>query len=583
MKYVFFLFILLSFPGIVDAQPGTLDKTFGVNGKVLTSSATGYFDCKAAASQSDGSIITIGEVNFLDSNTNDFFAIKYSPDGIMDSSFGNKGIAIVKGSGFGQAVAVQGENKIIIAGYFFDLFGPYYINIARLNANGSIDSSFGTNGTIKTLAGENSHAIAIQPDDKILIEGYNKGNVLTLRYLSDGTPDASFGNHGVVETSFGSGVSSGNAIAVQPDGNIVVAGDGAGTTLFGRYKSDGSLDATFGKGGKVIADVTEGFDNVSDIALQQDGKIVAVGTMAILGDLFDSVSTIVLRYLPDGSLDKSFGNNGFTANKLPNNAALKAVVIQSDDKIVTCGKVDDETGTVAHFLVERYTKDGSIDSSFGNNGYQTTEMDYDDGANTVILQKDGKIVLAGSAYTGKTGPSEYAVALARYNNVGNTKQPLAIRIRRWLQHHGISWQMGNNIRYYAVQRSSDGIVYKEIAKLGNSSNTYEDATPLGKESYYRVVAIAKDGSRTYSNTVLIEESQQVKMFPNPVKDNLQLQGLASTGKTNISIIDVNGVVRIQATATGSTYSINTAMLQHGHYLVKLQHNGTITTLPFIRE
>ncbi len=583
MKQLFTLIILSSF-SLVQAQnqAGTLDKTFGTNGKVLTSSETAYLLCNAAAAQSDGSIITAGSVSFLD-QIGGFFAKRYSADGLPDSSFGNKGVAVVPGTGYGQAVAVQRDNKIIIAGYDFDLFGPHYITIARLNANGSIDSSFDTNGTIKTLAGENSHAIAIQPDDKILIEGYNKGNVLTLRYLSDGTPDASFGNHGVVETSFGSGVSSGNAIAVQPDGKIVVAGRTDEAILLGRYNSDGSLDQTFGKGGKVLTDIAVGVDNISDIVLQPDGKIVAAGTTDIPGDLEDSVYTAVLRYLPDGSLDKSFGSNGSTVNKRPANAALKVVALQNDGKIVTAGSIYDATATVVHFLAERYTKDGGIDSSFGDNGYTITAMDYSDAAKGVIIQGDGKIVLAGSTYNGKSGPSEYAVALARYYGDGNTKQPLSIRIRRWLQHHGISWQLGNNIRYYAVQRSSDGMVYKEIAKLGNSSNTYEDATPLGKENYYRLAAIAKDGSRTYSNTILIDETQQVRMFPNPVKDNLQLQGLATGGKTAVSVVDLQGNVRTTATAGGGSYSVNTANLTPGNYLLKLQHNGTVTTQAFVKE
>ncbi len=577
MKYVSAL-LMLFFAATVQAQnkAGTLDKTFGVDGKVLTSSETAYLICNAAAAQSDGSIITAGSVSFLD-QIGGFFAKRYSADGLPDSSFGNNGLAVVLGTGFGQAVAVQRDNKIIIAGYDADSFGPYYVTIARLNANGSIDSSFGTNGFIRTNVGDNSYAIAIQPDGKILIAGKDRIYMLTLRYLPDGTPDASFGNNGAVETNLGGRANAGKAISVQPDSKILVAGDRGDAILLVRYNRDGSYDEAFGNGGKVVSGFTNPYYTVNDLLLQPDGKMVVGGSTS---DAFDDVTTIIVRYQPDGSIDKGFGAEGFTVNKLANIASIKKIALQEDGKIIAAGSIYGDT--YAHFLAERYTRDGWVDSSFGDNGYTITPMDYSDAAKGLIIQGDGKIVLGGSAYNGKSGPSEYAVALARYNN-DNTKQPLAIRIKRWLQHHGISWQESNNIRYYAVQRSPDGIVYKEIAKLPNSSNSYEDATPINKESYYRLMAVAKDGSRAYSNTVLIDETQQVRMFPNPVKDNLQLQGLATGGKTAVSVVDLQGNVRATATAGGGSYSVNTTNLTPGNYLLKLQHNGTITTQAFVKE
>ncbi len=144
---------------------------------------------------------------------------------------------------------------------------------------------------------------------------------------------------------------------------------------------------------------------------------------------------------------------------------------------------------------------------------------------------------------------------------------------------------GNNIHYYAVQRSVNGITYKEIGRAAKKGgiNNYEDDASVAGNSYYRIAAIGWDGSRTYSNTVLIPDLQQAKIFPNPVRNNLQVQGLPANGKTNVSIVDWNGNVRNTATATGSNYSVNTANLNAGSYLLKIQHNGTVTTQAFVKE
>ncbi len=579
MKLLFTAFTILLF-SIAQAQnkAGTLDKSFGVNGKVLTSSATAYLDASAgAAATKEGNIIVGGSISSL-GEADGYFALKYSADGLPDSSFGNKGQAEIRGAGYGQAIAVQPDNKVVIAGYdFTDDDGAIFFTVARFNADGSVDTSFGEGGKIKDYSGTRAYDVAIQDDGKIVVSGEVRASYVTIRYLQDGKRDNSFGSNGVVITDFNS-VAVASANAIQPDGKIIVAGDDAQKLLLARYNSDGSLDQTFGAGGKVISKLSELINNATDIVLQPDDKIVVAGTAS---NSFD-YNIQLIRYLPNGSIDSSFGTNGIIIKKLENNSQANRVALQSDGRIVIAGFTIGNTN-YAQFLAERFNSDGSTDSTFGNNGYQVTAADISSTANGLIIQNDGKIVLAGGASNDKTGPAQYEIALTRYYGDGNTKQPLAIRIKRWLQHHGISWQLGNNIRYYAVQRSTDGITYKEIAKLGNSSNTYEDAAPLGKESYYRLAAIAKDGSRTYSNTVLIDETQQVRMFPNPVKDNLQLQGLATGGKTAVSVMDLQGNVRATATAGGSSYSLSTSNLTPGNYLLKLQHNGTTTTQAFIKE
>ncbi len=588
MRYVFFsLLLLLSFFSTIQAQnkPGTLDKSFGEGGRVITSFKDGSFQCYNAAKAPDGKIVTSGTF-YADRKNFGFLAVRYLPNGMPDYSFGDSG-KVVTNLGYDNqqpiGLAVQKDGKVIVAGYVVSSnFGDYTdIAIVRYNADGSPDQSFGKKGIVISDFGKNdyAYAAAVQEDGKIVIAGNNQRQYfLAARYLPNGTLDTSFGTNGAVITDMG-GLAYAYAVQIQPDGRIILAGNQNTIFALVRYLPDGALDKSFGSGGKVKTDFPSGTEGIEDIALQKNGSIVAAGKEE---NRFTNNMNLV-QYTPNGRLDSSFGTAGKTTLYFDDPYSLTAGVdIDNDGKIVLFGTISSDASIYRNIVVARFGADGTPDSSFADNGRQLTSFGIPSATAVAgFIDDNGKIVMAGLAVESETS-QELVVILARYNS--DTKdQPLAIRIKRWLQHHGISWQGSSNIRYYAVQRSPDGIVYKEIAKLLNTSNTYEDATALTGSSYYRLAAIAKDGSRTYSNTVLIDESAQVKMFPNPVKDNLQLQGLPSTGKTNISIIDINGVIRTQATATGSAYSINTAMLQHGHYLVKLQHGDTITILPFVKE
>jgi uncharacterized delta-60 repeat protein len=521
MKLTFTLIALFSFSLLNAQKAGTQDSSFGIDGKVITSSTRGYLDCIGGGLQSDGSIIAAGGVSSIYTGTDDYFAIKYSPDGKPDSSFGRKGIADLKGLGEAETIAIQKDNKIIVGGYSSDLFGTYYIITAgRFNADGSIDTSFGKHGSIQTDLGQGCGGIAIQSDGKILFVGRNNARVVTIRYLPDGILDKSFGNNGSVESSFGSSAYAGTAIAVQQDGKIIIAGYGGGAIVLARYNSDGSYDTGFGNNGKVISDITNGSEGVNDIVLQPDGKIVAVGTTySIFGD---TSRTIVLRYMQDGSLDKSFGTNGFNIYKLQTNAQFRSVTLQKDGKIIAAGIADDSTEVNGHFLAERYNTDGTIDSGFGSNGYQVTAMDQVDVAENVMLQQDGKIVLVGAAYdNSKSDPSQYEIALARYYNNDLTKKQIIVqKIRHYIQTHNAQ------------------------------------ATTLSA----------------------------VSIYPNPAQNVLHVEDL-STSPIKLTVVDFRGsiVVSRELSAVSGVYDLNIASLHAGNYLLKIEMNGEVVTKQFVKE
>ncbi|MEP6682697.1 MAG: hypothetical protein ABJA35_05525, partial [Parafilimonas sp.] len=463
MKTVFTLiifFLCLSVYSQNQNKAGRLDSSFGKDGKVLTSFSNSFPDCAAASTMNDGSIITAGTITFSNAvDTGGFLALKYSASGVLDTTFGNKGMSFIKGAGTGQAIAIQSDNKIIIGGYGAN-FSSSFITIVRLNASGNIDSTFGNNGIISTDDGQNCHDITIQKDGKILIFGEDNMSFLTMRCLTNGTLDQIFGVGGIVKTSFGGHPANGNAIAVDANGKIVVAGDDGESVLLARYNTDGTLDQSFGQEGKIVSNLTTHIDDIYDIALQSDGKIVATGASST----FNRSNVLLVRYLSNGSLDNGFGISGFVVSKLPYSSLSKRLVLQSDNKIVVCGYAINDS-IYGHFLIERYMSNGALDSSFNGNGYEITEMDQSDAANAILIQQTGKIVLAGSARETPPNPLVYLIALTRYDNDQSNKQAIITKIRHWLQHHnGIMWNKVNDINNYVVQRSYDGIHFKSIAR-----------------------------------------------------------------------------------------------------------------------
>ena len=421
MKTAFTLFIVCLFSYSSIAQPGTLDSSFGVNGKVITSRPKYSLQCSGVASQNDGSIIATGTTN------SGFFAIKYSANGVIDSSFGINGFASTnKILGEALSMAIQPDNKILIGGYYANMFSPYYLSIARFNSNGTIDSSFGNSGSLFISGETKCVAFAIQPDKRILIEGSdNKQNVLTMRLLPNGVIDSSFGINGVAPNFYGTG----NTIAIQKDSKIVVGGRTDIRLFFARYNINGSYDSSFGTSGKIFYDFAAGSDIINDLVLQPDGKIVAIGTTSSYWG--DTINDIVLRCLPDGSLDQSFGDAGLSKQNSINKPILRSVELQKDDKIVIGGSIGITANTVS-FLLERYATNGVLDSTFGTNGYATTTFDSINVAYSVFLQKDDKIVLGGIT---ETPEYQQEIALARYNNDGSKKQIIIKKIKHYAATH----------------------------------------------------------------------------------------------------------------------------------------------------
>jgi len=214
--------------------------------------------------------------------------------------------------------------------------------------------------------------------------------------------DPTFGTGGKVTTDFAGAGDGAAAIAVQPDGKLVVAGvatiNGNSAFALARYNSNGALDLSFGTGGKSTTDFGGRFERATSVALQGDGKIVVAGGSVIA--LFNDFA--VARFNSNGTLDTSFGTGGKVLTDFGVSAEADSVIVQLDGKIVVAGEANINGGY--NFELVRYNSNGTLDASFGTSGKVTTDVGLLDRgfsyarAKSAAVQPDGKIVLAGQAF-----------------------------------------------------------------------------------------------------------------------------------------------------------------------------------------
>jgi uncharacterized delta-60 repeat protein len=404
------------------AQIGSLDNTFNSNGKVITAIGNVQDYAKATAVQSDGKILVAGYST--DNNAHDNFAIvRYKTDGTLDTSFNHVGIVTttfpVNTQSRAYAMAIQSDGKILLAGER-DSLGLDFA-LVRYKTDGSIDSTFDFDGKVNTgfdsLSTDYISAIALQSDGKIVVVGasdVNGNNQFALaRYLSNGSLDSTFDTDGKLTTAIGTIGDNATGVAIQSDGKIVVTGVTTSPSFETEYATvrfnpNGTLDNTFGTAGKVITNMGNDFIiGPNDIKLQSDGKIVIAGN-ALFGANY---SIGLVRYTNAGALDNTFGTNGITTTDIGTGEAnARGLTIQSNGKIVVAGL--SFNGSDNDFAVARYNIDGTLDNTFGTNGITTTLFTTNqfDEAFDVALQSDGKIVVAGTTDTG----GNLDLAVARY-------------------------------------------------------------------------------------------------------------------------------------------------------------------------
>jgi uncharacterized delta-60 repeat protein len=469
------LMIVLS-PAMVRAQSSAmLDPTFGTGGKVTTDFAG------TVAVQADGKLVMAGGATTA--NFGAAFAVeRFNSNGALDASFGTGGkVTTDFGGRFGgvTSVALQPDGKIVAAGGFVvGLFNEFAL--ARYNSDGTLDANFGTGGKVLTDFGVSAQAfsVAVQPDGKIVVGGYANldggENFEVVRYNSNGTLDATFGADGKVTTTFGvpqQGFSYALAysLALQQDGKIVLAGEatvnGDRDFALARYNSNGTLDPSFGTGGRVtttFGKVQFGTQQRSNdvafsVAVQPDGKIVTAG--------FGLFKFALARYNSNGTLDPSFGTGGQVTTAIAGlNDGAERLALQGDGKIVVAGR--SFINGDFHSALVRYNSNGTLDAGFGT---ATAIFGGESDHVAIAVQPDGKIVVPGSSFTG----SNESFGLARFNSgsASNATANATAGFVRLDTTTGGSWEGVYGLDGYTI--------------IGNNASapSYGTATPAGNNTY----------------------------------------------------------------------------------------------------
>jgi uncharacterized delta-60 repeat protein len=410
------------------AQAGKLDPTFGVGG--VFANRVGIL-ASVAAVQSNGKIVVGGEIS------PEAAVARLNANGTLDSTFGAGGVVSISfpGDDFGGAqvvgLAIQSDGKIVATISNFEQgFGPLFI-VARLNLNGSLDTTFGSGGIVETQVGLSggsfgavASVLALQPDGRILVAGQNSeltgASGAMARYGSDGQLDGTFGSGGIAVTT----VAAPTSIALQPDGKILLAGGGnvvgfaaAAPSvsmaqvggIISRYDTNGSLDTSFGISGQAASVVAAGA-----IAVQTQGGCSVDCKILVGGTVVTSLSVNngngfgfgLVRYNGNGSVDGTFGVGGAATTSftpIEPDATPFTLAIQSNGDIVEAGAAGQPGGNPAFippadFALARYTSSGGLDASFGSGGKVTTAFGNNFASiYALALQSDGKIVAVGTS------------------------------------------------------------------------------------------------------------------------------------------------------------------------------------------
>jgi uncharacterized delta-60 repeat protein len=568
------------------AQAGMPDPTFGAAGVVTTSFGSSHAGSNSMAIQSDGKIVMAGFQNAT-ATTITFAVARYNSNGTLDNSFDGDGkVTTIIGSpndDEAKAVVIQMDGKIVVAGSSRQ--GIIYVfAVVRYNSNGTPDNTFSGDGIVTTAIGVSSgaNAIVIQPDGKIVVAGgsYNGSNndFALIRYNTDGTPDNSFDGDGIVTTSVSSSNDDAYSIALQTDGKIVVAGNsGASIRNFAlvRYNpTDGSLDNSFNSTGIVI---TPG--NTADaagLAIQVDGKILIAGR--------GGVDFALVRYNTNGTPDNSFDGDGIVTTAIGSSSEVRSVIVQPDGKIVAAGHAF--TGILWDFAVARYNPNGNLDNSFDGDGKLTKNVNGNDFGYAMKLS--GQRIYVG-------GVSNQVVFTLLAFQTGAIVLPLQLinfTAGKYNNSNILNWQTASeqNTSHFDIERSSEGISFSKIGQVLASVNSaslknyaFTDLRPTTGINYYRLKMVDADGHFTYSNVLVIKMNSvaDVEIFPNPVADVLQVQLTSSQNKnTLLQIQDASGkTVKQQIFSSGGSRlstTINVSGLSKGvYFLVVKKDKSTI--------
>ncbi|MGE3840611.1 MAG: hypothetical protein AB7I50_03415, partial [Vicinamibacterales bacterium] len=386
---------------------GTVDMAFGTAGqfRVDLTGSLAFDDVGRALALddlvpgADASILVAGSTNG-GTTSEDFFVVRVTPGGTLDSTFGTGGKALVDFGASDQATAIarQPDGKIVIAGTSANDFV-----VARLLANGTPDSAFSADGMTLAEIGGTATGVALLSNGKIVVGGLAVTNSFGMAMFSpSGAEDPGWGTFDSNLTIPFSGANGSGSMALQPDGQLVLVGSAGGSMAAVRVGAEQPLDLTFGTDGRQRTDSLKNEEG-RGMLVQPDGKVVVAGPY-----LADLPFFGVARYKANGQLDPAFGGEGgvqagVALGNFGATDVATAIARQADGKLVVVGYTNADGGPGPNnFAIMRLTTSGALDPTFNplnvsghGAGYLTIDFGADDRATAVTIQPDGKIIVAG--------------------------------------------------------------------------------------------------------------------------------------------------------------------------------------------
>ncbi len=483
--------------------------------------------------------------------------------GALDNTFNGDGKVTTRvGSldGFGESAAIQSNGKIVVAGYAGNGVN-YEFALVRYNADGTLDNSFGNGGIVVTYFGDTvsfGYAVAIQTDGKIVVAGTSYDGLQQLddfalaRYDTDGSVDNTFGTGGIVTTDFGNSDDYGESVAIQSDGKIIVAGtsdiynvpDNVQAFALARYNTNGTLDGSFGVEGVVATNFYNSDNYGHSVVIQPDGKILVAGSSSNIDSI---ISIALMRYETNGTPDSSFGVNGIDTTIIGSNSSGNSVVLQPDGKIVVAGYAGD------NFAVVRYTISGTLDTTFGTGGKDTTGFGTSVAVgNSVVIQADSEIVAGGS-----TGS---AFALARYKVNGIPDSTFGTNGKITTTFTGVDDEA------YSLALQPDG----KIVAAGYTE--IDTAYYFATARYIPTITLGIVDLSAYGNSALV--------YPDPVNNEATLDyKLLKDETVSITLFDITGkllqsIISNENMIAGEhRQTLNFESLPAGNYIVALTNSN----------
>jgi len=450
--------------------------------------------------------------------------------GIIDQSFANNGYAIThftEGNAVGNAIVLQPDGKIVVGGIVSYGIAADFIAV-RYNSNGSLDNTFGTNGKVIVAIGNGFNdlfSVLLQADGKIVLAGLTENatkDVALCRLNANGALDNSFGNGGKVVLDFDGADDKIIGANLQSDGKILVCGSMetgiGGDFLVIRFNNNGTVDHTFGVNGKFQFDTGSNVDQIDNLKLSADGKIIGVGSTADVnsGDVRDFA---VIRLTDNGGLDNTFGVNGLVVTNVHDSLHTdfaRVCQILPDGKIIVAGTT--LASEYEDFAIVKYNTNGTIDQSFGVNGRVIADIDpeHHDWITSFILQPDGKIVVSGFSM----GSSESSMIISRYNPNGS----LDINFGN----AGIVTINTTPVNYgFGLALQVDGKILSSGTELTQTNSS--------------VMVVRLFSGLTMGVLDFNDNQSSLVAYPNPVSDFVHLQfSLKTQEKINIELYDVRG-------------------------------------------